>query len=101
MLEDARALKARGTDVVIGFVESHGRNDIRESLTDWKTVPLKRVVHRGGSAEELDVEAVLRRNPRVCVVDELAHSNAPVRSAKSAGKTFRCCSRRASTFSRP
>ena len=77
MLEDARALKARGVDLVIGFVESHGRNDIREHLEGLKTVPLARVVHRGGAAEELDVDAVLRWSPRVCVVDELAHSNAP------------------------
>ena len=77
MLEDARELKARGVDLVIGFVESHGRNDIRERLEGLQTVPLKRIVHRGGTAEELDVDAVLRRSPRVCVVDELAHSNAP------------------------
>jgi magnesium transporter len=77
MLEDARELKARGVDLVVGFVESHGRNDIRDRLEGLKTVPLKRVVHRGGTAEELDVDAVLRWSPRVCVVDELAHSNAP------------------------
>jgi len=77
MLEDARGLKARGVDLVIGFVESHGRNDIRKQLEGSKTVPLMRVVHRGGTAEELDVDAVLRWSPRVCVVDELAHSNAP------------------------
>jgi magnesium transporter len=77
MLEDARELKARGVDLVIGFVESHGRNDIRERLEGLKTVPLKPVVHRGGTAEELDVDAVLRWSPKVCVVDELAHSNAP------------------------
>ena len=77
MLEDARELKARGTDLVIGFVGSHGRSDIRDRLDGLETVPLRRIVHRGGTAEELDVDAVLRRNPRVCVVDELAHSNAP------------------------
>src|SRR4029077_10670014 len=58
-------------------VESHGRNDIRDQLEGLKTVPRMRVVHRGGAAEELDVEAVLRWSPPVCVVDELAHSNAP------------------------
>ena len=77
MLEDAREVKARGTDLVVGWVEAHGRNDIRERLDGFETVPLKRVICRGGTAEELDVEAVLRRSPRVCVVDELAHSNAP------------------------
>jgi magnesium transporter len=77
MLEDARGMKARGVDVVVGFVESHGRNDIRDQLEGLKTIPRTRVVHRGGAAEELDVEAVLRWSPPVCVVDELAHSNAP------------------------
>jgi magnesium transporter len=77
MLEDARGLAARGVDLVIGFVDSHARNDIRERLDGLKAVPLTRIVHRGGSAEELDVDAVLRWSPRVCVVDELAHSNAP------------------------
>jgi magnesium transporter len=77
MLEDARELKARGVDLVIGCVEAHGRSDIRERLEGLKVAPLKQVVHRGGTAEELDVEAILRWSPRVCVVDELAHSNAP------------------------
>ncbi len=77
LLEDAREMKARGVDLVVGFVESHGRSDIRDRLEGLKTVPLKRVVHRGGTSEELDVDAVLRWSPRVCVVDELAHSNAP------------------------
>src|SRR5689334_12343808 len=77
MLEDVRELKARGVDLVVGFVESHGRSDVRDRLDGLETIPLKRIVHRGGTAEELDVDAVLRRKPRVCVVDELAHSNAP------------------------
>ena len=77
MLEDAQALKARGTDVVIGIVESHGRSDIQERLGALETIPLKRAAHRAGAVEELNLEAVLKRNPRVCVVDELAHTNAP------------------------
>ena len=77
MLEEARDLKAHGADLVVGFVESHGRADIRDQLDGLETVPLRRIVHRGGASDELDVDAVLRRNPRVCVVDELAHSNAP------------------------
>ena len=77
MLEDAREVKARGADLVVGWVEAHGRNDIRDRLDGFETVPPKRVAHRGGNSEELDVDAVLRRSPRVCVVDELAHSNAP------------------------
>jgi magnesium transporter len=77
MLEDARQLKVRGVDLIIGCVEAHGRNDIRELLEGLKAVPLKRVVHRSGTTDELNVDEVLRWRPRVCVVDELAHSNAP------------------------
>jgi len=77
MLEDARELKARGVDVAVGVTESHGRNDIRDLLADLKTIPLTRIVHRGGTTEELDVDSLLSLRPRVCVVDELAHSNPP------------------------
>jgi two-component system, OmpR family, sensor histidine kinase KdpD len=73
MLEDARELKTRGVDLVIGLVESHGRNDIRDRVEGLQTVPLKPIIHRGGTTEELDVDGVLQRRPRVCVVDELAH----------------------------
>ena len=77
MLEDARELNVHVVDLVIGFVEVRGRNDTRNLLEGLNAIPLRRVVHRGGIAEELDVEAVLQSRPRVCVVDELAHSNAP------------------------
>ena len=56
MLEDARGLRARGADLIVGVVESHGRNDIHERLEGLEKVPLRRIVHRGGTAEELDVE---------------------------------------------
>src|SRR5262252_6088666 len=76
MLEDARTLKSSGLDVVVGCVEAHGRSDILDRLENLPQIPLARIVHRGASADELDVEAILKRKPRVCVVDELAHSNA-------------------------
>jgi len=77
MLEDACALKARGVDIVVGFVEPHGRNDVRERLATLRSIPLLKVAHRGGTADELDVDAILKWNPRVCVIDELAHSHVP------------------------
>jgi magnesium transporter len=77
MLEDARELKVHGADVVIGVVESHGRDDINNRLQGLQTISRMRIVHRGGASDELDVDAVLKWSPRVCVVDELAHSNAP------------------------
>jgi two-component system sensor histidine kinase KdpD len=77
MLEDAQGMKAHGVDVVVGCVDPRGREDIRERLEGLKSIPLKRIVHRGGTSEEMDVEAVAQSVPKVCVVDELAHSNAP------------------------
>jgi len=77
MLEDARGLKARGVDVIVGFVDLHGRSDIRDRLEGLEIIPPRRTTYRGGSGEELDVDAVLRWGARVCVVDELAHSNSP------------------------
>ncbi|HVO63267.1 MAG TPA: magnesium transporter [Terriglobales bacterium] len=77
MLEDARDLKARGVDLVVGFVDPHGRADIRQQLDGLQAIPLVHMTHRVGSSEELDVDAILKWGPRACVVDELAHSNAP------------------------
>ena len=51
MLEDARELKSRGVDLVIGFVEPHGRNDIRDQLDGQQIIPLKRIMHRDGTTD--------------------------------------------------
>ena len=75
MLEDARALKARGVDVVLGFLTPCGRPDIVSGAEALETIPPARVAGRGGAAEEMDVDGILRRRPQACVVDELAHSN--------------------------
>jgi len=77
MLDDAREMKARGVQMVVGFADSHGRSDIRDPFEGLSTVPLKPILGRGGATEELDVEAILQLSPQVCVVDELAHSNPP------------------------
>src|SRR5262249_32027635 len=77
MLTDAGQLKARGVDVIIGFADTRDRDDIRGLLQGLQSIPLARITHRGGVSEELDVDAVLRWSPHVCVVDDLAHSNAP------------------------
>ena len=76
MLQEARELNARGVDVFIGFLEPHGHEDIIKEMEGLERVPLMRVAHRSGATEEMDVDAILRRGPRTCVVDELAHSNA-------------------------
>ncbi len=77
MLQEAHALRARGLDVVVGFVETYGRRDTEAQLKDLEVVPRRRVEHRGVTLEEMDVEAVIRRHPQVSVVDELAHTNVP------------------------
>jgi two-component system sensor histidine kinase KdpD len=75
MLEDAHTLRRQGLDVVIGFVETYGRAETEAQIKDLETVPRRRVPYRGVELEEMDLDAILRRKPQVCLVDELAHSN--------------------------
>ena len=77
MLEDAHELKARGVDVVLAFLEPQGRNDLIARSKEFEMVPLLRVACRGSYIEEIDVTAILQRRPKVCIVDDLAHTNAP------------------------
>ncbi|WP_166677588.1 sensor histidine kinase [Amycolatopsis arida] len=77
MLGEAHRRRERGTDVVVGLVETHGRRRTAELLDGLEVVPRRRVVHRGHELTELDTDAVLARAPEVAVVDELAHTNAP------------------------
>ncbi|MEJ2861385.1 sensor histidine kinase [Actinomycetospora flava] len=76
-LNEARRRLDRGTDVVVGLVETHGRARTAELLEGLEVLPRKVIDHRGTELTELDVDAVLARAPEVCVVDELAHSCAP------------------------
>jgi two-component system, OmpR family, sensor histidine kinase KdpD len=77
MLQEAHALRARGLEVVVGFVETYGRHDTEAQLKDLELVPKRRIEYRGVTMEEMDVDAILRRRPQVCLVDELAHTNVP------------------------
>ncbi len=77
MLDEGWRRHARGTDVVIGFVETHGRPKTAEQIRDLEVVPRKSVEYRGATFYEMDLEAVLRRHPEVALVDELAHTNVP------------------------
>ena len=77
MLEEAHALKARGVDVVVGFVESHGRKDTEALVTGLEVVPRRTIEYRGVSIEEMSLNNILKRNPAVALVDELAHTNVP------------------------
>ncbi|WP_055585437.1 sensor histidine kinase [Peterkaempfera griseoplana] len=77
MLCEAHRRVARGADLVIGFVEDHGRPHTRELLAGLETVPRRRLEYRGASFTELDLDAVLARRPALALVDELAHTNVP------------------------
>src|SRR5439155_7359154 len=75
MLDEGQRRRARGTDVVIGFVETHGRVKTAEHIADLPVIPRKNIAYRGTTLEEMDVDAILRRKPEVALVDELAHTN--------------------------
>jgi two-component system, OmpR family, sensor histidine kinase KdpD len=77
MLDEGQRRHANGADVVIAYIETHGRpvTDIR--IGNLETVPRRVVDYRGNPFEEMDIDAVLRRQPQVALVDELAHTNVP------------------------
>ena len=77
MLGEGQRRLQRGTDVVVGFAETHGRAHTAEMLEGLEVVPRRRIPYRGSSYEEMDVDAVLARRPRLALVDELAHTNIP------------------------
>jgi len=77
MLEEAHALKGRGVDVVLAYVEPHGRPETAALVEGLEVIPRKQLEYRNVAIEELDLEAVLARRPEVAIVDEVAHTNAP------------------------
>jgi two-component system sensor histidine kinase KdpD len=77
MIDDAHALRRSGVDVVVGFVETHRRADTDARIADLELIPRRQVEYRGVKLEEMDLDAILARKPALCVVDELAHTNAP------------------------
>lgn len=77
MLEEAHELRSNGTDVVLGFIETHGRVETERKVGDLEIVPRKKINYRGVELEEMDVDAILARRPEVAIVDELAHTNVP------------------------
>jgi len=77
MLNEGRRRHDRGTDVVAGFVETHGRPRTAEAMGDLEVVPRRMIEHRGAEFAEMDIDAVLARKPEVALVDELAHTNVP------------------------
>ncbi|MBV9906491.1 MAG: sensor histidine kinase KdpD, partial [Hyphomicrobiales bacterium] len=77
MLQNARRLKDEGVDVVIGLVETHGRAETSALVEGLEVLPRRSIEYHGRTLEEFDLDAALKRNPKLIVVDELAHTNAP------------------------
>jgi two-component system sensor histidine kinase KdpD len=77
MLQRARSLKKAGLDVVVGLVETHGRSETASLLEGLEILPRRQIEYRGHTIEEFDLDAALKRKPRLIIVDELAHTNAP------------------------
>ena len=77
MLDEAQELRRKGVDVVIGYFEPHGRQDTIAKTAELESIPRKKIEYRGSVFEEMDTDAILRRKPAVCLVDEFAHTNVP------------------------
>ena len=77
LLQDAHVLRREGIDIVIGLIETYGRQDTEAQIGDLEVVPRRRVDYRSVLLEEMDLDAILARKPQMCVVDELAHTNVP------------------------
>jgi two-component system sensor histidine kinase KdpD len=77
MLGEGIRRRDRGTDVVVGFIETHGRENTAQMVAGLEVLPRRILDHRGASFTELDIDALLARRPEVALVDELAHTNVP------------------------
>ncbi len=77
MLEEGQRRRERGTDVVVGYVETHGRKHTEAMLAGLEVMPRAEINYRGSTFTEMDVEAILARAPKVVLVDEFAHTNIP------------------------
>ena len=77
MLEDAHLMKKQGVDIVIGLIETHGRRETQDQIKDLEIIPRRLIPYRSVTLEEMDLEAILKRHPHTCIVDELAHTNVP------------------------
>ena len=101
MLQEGQRLKRQGIDVVIGIVETHGRAETAAQLGDLEQVPRRRIQYHDVVLEEMDLDGVLRRQPTVALVDELAHTSAPEAGTQSGTRMSRSFCEPGSTSSRP
>ncbi len=77
MLQDAHDLRKDGLDIIIGYIETHGRKETIEQIKDLECIPLKKIHYKGKALEEVNIEEIIIRNPDIVLIDELAHSNVP------------------------
>ena len=77
MLEDAHALQRQGIDIVVAVLETHGRSETAALAEGLQRVPLRHIEYRGVILEEMDLDAVIDRDPQIAIVDELAHTDVP------------------------
>ncbi|MCB2291469.1 universal stress protein [Clostridium sp. CS001] len=77
MLNEANRMLARGQDIVIGYLESHGRAETNSQVASLEVLPRKKINYNNMILEEIDLDEVLKRNPKIVLIDELAHTNAP------------------------
>lgn len=77
MLQDANDWLAKGIDVVIGLIETHGRTDTADQIRNLEVIPKRKMTIEGREYEELDVQGIIERHPSIVLIDELAHSNVP------------------------
>jgi len=83
LLEEAHALKAQGADIVLAYIETHGREKLEKLLEGLEIIPRKQYEYKDVIIEEMDLDAVLKRKPQIAIVDEVAHTNVPLcRNAK-------------------
>ena len=76
MLQEGYSEAERGRDVVIGYLEAHGRRETEDLARDLEITPRRRITYRDTPVEEMDLPAILARSPQLCLIDELAHTNA-------------------------
>ncbi len=77
MLQDAHDLVKEGIDVVVGYVETHGRDETKEMIGNLEVIQRETIFYKGKELQELDLLAIVRRRPKVVIIDELAHTNVP------------------------
>lgn len=77
MLQTAQAEKAKGSEIIIGYIETHSRKETANLVEGFELIPRKTYEYKSTSMQEMDLDAIIARNPHIVLVDELAHSNAP------------------------